>query len=481
MNNRFSSVQKQLTTFLKAKSAPSKVIGLLNQFGIAMSYHWSTTSVNRLSKSEIETFQKHLKGGGRVFLIYDNIRLTFRKETQRVNNQTHGDNGTSVTAVKLPEGAANIFRNYRELNAKKQEELRSNLPCSYRQLTYADLIIPEQADYLLQYTYSQVINILFECPEFEGYEYANFFSNLQPPTAVHQLPTGKAHKTEYWQLASWPIEESSYEGNDLVLTSAMKVMNGKPLSVEEEAKFAEGAIPVACDQLTFSLDSRLKLMRSNCRNSFDRLSWLLLSPGFFHVELNLANAILHNHRGTHASYGFARDISKIGIKGLAADAEKPYFHTVDDLLKFELTARIRSLWLWVSGAESIQHLRKELDSIAGASRIRGLAERIVKERASTSALDDLDDSGKSDDKVLRQLILMCRDLLLYQQLRETIRSGDVGHIEYMLPELAIFFKGSGSKNYSQLLLDYLQWSRFEAPDGVRYSLGMQSNSNGFAH
>jgi hypothetical protein len=451
--------------FLKAKSTPSKSIHLLNQLGITMCFHWSTNAVKDHSKFELDSFTKHLNQGGRVLILYDNIRINFRKETQRVNNQTHGDNGTCLTAIKLPDAAANVFRNYRERDAIKQAEIR-NL-ASYPHLTYEKLIIPEEAAYIRDYTIFQVINILLSSPDFEDYQFKDRLPSLQQPPPVHQLPTGKAHKTTYWQLGSWPIEESSYEGNRLVLNNLLKLMNCGPLSVEAETKVADGAIPIACDQLTFSLDWRMKLMRSKDRNSFDRLRWLLLSPGFFHVELNLANAILHNHRGTRASYGLARDISRLGVKGLASETDKPYFHTVDDLLSLECTARVRALWLWVSGASSLKDLRSRLNSPAEAASIFSMAERIVYERASTAALDDLEEAGQTQDPVLLQSIILARDVLFYNQLRETIRQGDVGHLEYLLPQLAIFFKGSGSKNYSQLILDYLQWSRFEAPEGVR--------------
>jgi hypothetical protein len=56
---------------------------------------------------------------------------------------------------------------------------------------------------------------------------------------------------------------------------------------------------------------------------------------------------------------------------------------------------------------------------------------------------------------------------MYGQLSDAICFGDVGHLEYLVPLLAIFFKGSGSGNYAKMMLDDLQWTKNEAPEGLR--------------
>jgi hypothetical protein len=270
---------------------------------------------------------------------------------------------------------------------------------------------------------------LLGSPNFDNYALKEYSRLDCPP--IHQLSTGADHATTFWQLGSPPIEGGSYQGNDLVLAEILKLMHGGTLSTDDEIKIAAGAIPVVGDQLTISRDQQLKNLRAGDRNSFDRLRWLTLSLGFFHVEMILASSILQNHRGTHSSFGLARDISKIGIKGLASQTEKPYFHTVDDLLLFESIARIRGLWLWASGTESLQELRSMLDDqgAQAPATIRAWAEKILTQRASSSALADLEMASEDDDPVLKQSILLVRDLLFYKEVREVIRQGDVGHLE----------------------------------------------------
>jgi hypothetical protein len=77
-------------------------------------------------------------------LIHDNVRLDFHKETQRVNNQSHGDNGTSVSAVQLPESTFDILNSY-------QSRLNSKWACllalgkkDYPQVLYGDFSIQKK-------------------------------------------------------------------------------------------------------------------------------------------------------------------------------------------------------------------------------------------------------------------------------------------------------------------------------------------------
>jgi hypothetical protein len=268
-------------------------------------------------------------------------------------------------------------------------------------------------------------------------------------------------------LATWPIEELTYEGNHLVIQEVLRLLNDGTLSEEDQQKIAELGIPWQGDQVTYSRELKLQLMLSREHNSFDRLGFIIPTFGWFYAKMVVANNILNNRRGSPSSYGFARDISLLEIKGLASDKQKPYFHTVDTLLLTELESRIRCLWLWASGAETLEELKNRFNTLSGPAEICSMATRIVKERTSNTALELLDISGRNSDPVLQQVILLNRDLLIYGQLSDAIRFGDVGHFVYLVPYLAIFFKGSGSKSYAKMMLDHMQWAKYEAPDGVR--------------
>jgi hypothetical protein len=62
---------------------------------------------------------------------------------------------------------------------------------------------------------------------------------------------------------------------------------------------------------------------------------------------------------------------------------------------------------------------------------------------------------------------MARDLLDYVSLDQALSSGDVGHLEDMLPRLLFRFVGGGSKNYSLEILELLQSLHREWPQDLR--------------
>ena len=454
--------------FFKSKATPSIVVDLLNKLGISMCFRWCSDAVRSHGISERESLRRFILSGGRPLVIYDNIRLQFQKATQRVNNQTHGDNGTSATIVFLPESIYEPLRNYHQLYAAKMIENQANGHDGYPRLTFEDFVNREELDYIQQHYVYQVIKVLLDTPAFDDYKFKDS-PELQPPPPIYHLPTGRAHRTRYSMLGTWPIEEATYDGNLLVLDEILKGLFGK-LTDETEAKVGSGGIPG--DQVTYTRDQHLLQLRSQDGNAFDRLSWMIPGFGWFHAQLNLGYSVLANHRGTHSSFGLSRDIAQIGIKGLASDEDKPNFHTVDALLLTECVARFRALWLWVTESSSLNFELKakfDFDSESSAVEIRRLATSIVNKRASSSAIAILEGFGaQNNDPVLRQSILLNTDLLLYTQLRETIREGDVGHLEYLVPSLAMYYKGAGKPNYARLMIDYLQWSKYEAPPGIRY-------------
>jgi hypothetical protein len=96
-NRLFSRFQQVIAIFCKSKSAPTKVVDLMHKFGVTCTFRWVTSEIQKISIKEINSFRLFLRKDGCVVLLYDNVRIVFQKETQRVNNQTHGDNGTSLT------------------------------------------------------------------------------------------------------------------------------------------------------------------------------------------------------------------------------------------------------------------------------------------------------------------------------------------------------------------------------------------------
>lgn len=448
----------------KAKGAPTKLVNLLNQCGLSMSYRWTSEATHMYSEAELTSFSQRIESGRRVFYLYDNLRISFKKETQRVNNQTHGDNGTSITAVEINDDrVASILEGYGEAYQKRQLELRSSI--TPPELTFFDFIDTGSLEVLNRRGIHLILKILLDSEPFKNYQHRDS-PFLLPPPAVNQLPTGKIYRTRYTQLATLPIEEASYEGNLLVIDECLKFLcDRKKPTVDQKKHIASIGLGFVGDQLTCTRIQTLKMMRRNDDNSFDRLQEIIDSFGLFHALKLLADKILSTHRGTRSDYGFSRTISYLDIKGLPETEKHPYFHTVDVLIHTEVKTRILDLWLWFTGKSNLEEIF-DLANTGGPKKLLDCATKIYQRRATTTALKLLEDSGRGKDEVLEDVILQNRDMFLYVILRDITRQGDVGAIEALLPTLALAFKGANCNNYAKLITEYMHWRKYEAPPGV---------------
>lgn len=64
--------------------------------------------------------------------------------------------------------------------------------------------------------------------------------------------------------------------------------------------------------------------------------------------------------------------------------------------------------------------------------------------------------AKSKDAVLRNIILLNHDLLLFYEFDLAVSSGDFGHVEIFLSVLTMIFAGAGCKYYTGKLLHFIQ-------------------------
>jgi hypothetical protein len=65
------------------------------------------------------------------------------------------------------------------------------------------------------------------------------------------------------------------------------------------------------------------------------------------------------------------------------------------------------------------------------------------------------------------MIMFNTDLLVYFDLRDAIRVGDIGRMEDLLPTLACRFAGGNNPRYTTEVLELLQSIQREWPDEVK--------------
>src|SRR5438034_9652689 len=93
-------LQQLFSVWFKGKAVPAKVMDLLSICGLSMGYSWSCKTIAVLSCSAMAEARAYIKTNG-GYMLHDNVRITYRKQTHRINNQTHGNNGTAATLIAM--------------------------------------------------------------------------------------------------------------------------------------------------------------------------------------------------------------------------------------------------------------------------------------------------------------------------------------------------------------------------------------------
>ncbi|KDQ49210.1 hypothetical protein JAAARDRAFT_716162 [Jaapia argillacea MUCL 33604] len=277
-----------------------------------------------------------------------------------------------------------------------------------------------------QMTY-QVLRFLIESPEFDfGTYHDRDDPLLQPAPPMRALPCGEEHITLQYMLGTVEITEAAYEGNDRLIDEWFRQLG---MSSMEEWKRTglERIIPWIGDQLTVDRLQGLYRMRNDECNSFERLDWLVPVFGWLHLQMAFSNS-LH---------------------------QEALYHIAE--------AHIRVCWKLVGGVGDLAEFWS-LD----AKQITNLAVKLVREHASSEALDRMDEVlPDMRDKVQRQMIMFNRDVLHYIVLNQAIKHGDVGIMESMLPLLLLRFLGGKNYKYTIEILELLQGLCQEWPPAVR--------------
>jgi hypothetical protein len=57
--------------------------------------------------------------------------------------------------------------------------------------------------------------------------------------------------------------------------------------------------------------------------------------------------------------------------------------------------------------------------------------------------------------------------MLFEETCRSVRFGDVGMLDLLLPRLLAYFNGAGNPNYAKMIASMLQWKLHEAPPGFK--------------
>ncbi|KAG9089848.1 hypothetical protein FRC06_001363 [Ceratobasidium sp. 370] len=282
-------------------------------------------------------------------------------------------------------------------------------------------------------------------------------TTLERIVGPQQLPHGKEHCTEMYMLLTINVDESTYSGNIQVICLTLEYLRLLNTKEKRNRLVLGRKIPWTGDQMTSLFCNGAQFFLNEAKNPITRLEPYIFMFSGFHCEMALASGTFEKSRGTSSGAAtFARDTILLSRTGLNVNMNKkrPDFHTVDKFLLHELEARLRSTFLLEAGCASEEELVAWVESHM-PEEVLTLAENVYTNHIANSALNNLTLSG-STNKLRPSIICTNANLLRYYAYRHVNKHRRIDRIKDLLPELLIFFAGSGNSNYAKELYYFLQ-------------------------
>ncbi|KAJ7718343.1 hypothetical protein B0H16DRAFT_1740112 [Mycena metata] len=445
-------LQKLFAIYFKFRGLSAKGFDTLHAIGLTMSNKWTGDAVERISE-EAMVAMKSFMDRFPWLMSYDNALLTFRVFAQRVDKKTLHGSGTAGT-VYIKRSARPLPG---EINRMLQEFRRDGMK---KPLTGAEIFkISMLADTRrVPHILYLILSYLFDSPDFDFSTYSGHdHPLLQKPNGIRPLPFGKDHITLQYLLGTLDIPEASYEDNARLIIEWLKQLNFRRPEAQQKLGL-EQIMACVGDQLTVDRLRNLFRFRAEDDNSFERLDWLVVPPGWLHIQMAFANSLHKQHLGTSKGRGLSAAFDVMNRRGLQSSATQgPFFHDLSETLHIIAEAQIREVWLEVGKVQNLKDLRTKTPV-----ELFSLAEKIVAEHASSAALVQMNRKPRPDE-LKAQSIMFLRDVIPFILLRSAVRHGDVGIMEDMIPHLLFRFIGGKNTNYTTEMFELLQGLHREWP------------------
>lgn len=280
--------------------------------------------------------------------------------------------------------------------------------------------------------------------------------------------------TEIIHLGGMAINSGTIEGTSDVHEAIMHKELGIKIDDNDQV-FNEALYLILGDQKSVETSRNVRIDQQDAVNSFDRRNWMLPIPCHFHVQMNLAMALLHvfwapvdkEGPGKFTQHSFLADISILGIKRISQD-RAPWYDT-DVLIRTSFDARILATFLQVAEGLGLANrkdhctpdgVRKLIMEIQPAqmTRIESIIQKLLFSRDTQQDGVYIDESGTRVELPAHivTLVRFMQTMFVYVVLRHAIRYGDVETIRMLIPLMAVVFYGSGKTKYGKEML-YLFW------------------------
>jgi hypothetical protein len=405
--------------FFHASYCSKDVINTLAKAHICMSYDSTLAAIGALTDDAINIVREIVLKSN-WYIIYDNINLYLTVIDQRVDHAATQINGATATIV--PGKDLGIVD--KPYNAQAILTLNDFEP---NDQAVEDTTVASRfylVDILQRHhnTYKRV--------------------SVPPIREIRSLPL---EQFVTYPIPAMEIDQSSVEGNLEILKFIT------PCTLVLPPTYFDGGkrVIVAGDQLTVSGVETIKRCVDDDVTAFDRVEWALPALQLFHLQMNLCKLILKTHLGEpdkpgSLSFFIAR------LKRRRVSEESPNFYAADELIRNVFDGMILRLWLEelrIGSSTTLDKWGESLDTNTLSIHIPVAAEAIrirylVCPEANRKAYGNANTSAA----------LFIRDILIYIELGNAIKQGNVGRIEAVLLPITVMFQAGGTKNYANQLL-----------------------------
>ncbi|KAJ3826952.1 hypothetical protein F5880DRAFT_1609774 [Lentinula raphanica] len=415
-SQRANEFQAIIGMFLIGSGASKREMEVLHHAGMSLSYPAVIRHMRLLSKEAKETYQNIIKEC-MCSVVWDNLCIQFRVEAQRLNSSDHFDNGTTATCIPLFDPFTLSDRTpHGKLSLLLKPPRESTNPI----FEWSDedvLPSPKDVQLLTQCSKWQIKRIALE--SIPGL--AHLKPTLGPCPEVKKIAL---HKTEQYPLPAMKEEENSIDGTIRVFETILK-----NLSVSNENLEAHGLMFTDGDLLTDSLVDKVESARRNNLLPINGMKGNVRRFGIFHAKMAGSRLIINEHWGQPESKepgGLWWENNKLGRKKMTAGWQSkkaaPWKPT-HELLQISLAAHIQDGFRIACGSESLDAWA----CTASEDEFNDCADTVYNQLFTTAAYDEAQAKAYRDT-IYENNLLQNRDTLLYIEIVDAIKTGDIGRV-----------------------------------------------------
>ncbi|KAJ3887820.1 hypothetical protein GG344DRAFT_68498, partial [Lentinula edodes] len=216
-SQRANNFQAVMGLFFIGSGASKRQMEVLAHAGISLSYPAVIRHMRILFKEATHTYQTLIQEC-MCFIVWDNLCIQFRVDSQRLDSKDHFDNGTTATVIPLWNPFTQSTRTPHSTLPLSMKPLRTTTNPTFKWDDKAVLPSPENIRQLGACCKWQIKRLAIEAiPSLSHIE-----RTLEPCPIVDQIAL---HQTEQYPLPAMKLEENSIDGTLRVYHTILKNLN----------------------------------------------------------------------------------------------------------------------------------------------------------------------------------------------------------------------------------------------------------------